>query len=68
VVGSALLLGAIAAGAITLFFVVRGLFKLSKRPDTLRRRDVLVPIIASILAGLFTVAELISSLQQLTRP
>jgi hypothetical protein len=65
--GTALLLAAVGTGAITLFFVVRGLFKLSKRPGTVRRRDVIVPIITSIIAGLLTVAELVNSVQQLTR-
>jgi membrane protein DedA with SNARE-associated domain len=68
IVGTVLLFAAIGTGAITMFFVVRGLFKLGKRPETLRRRDVLVPIITSIIAGLFMVAELVSSLRQLTQP
>lgn len=64
--GTILLLAALVSGGLTIVFILAGLRKAATKSSERRRRDFLLALGFSIITGVLTVLQLLSTVQQLS--
>ena len=63
--GSVLLIAALVSGGLTIIFILAGLRKIAMKSSGQRRRDFVIALGFSLITGILTVLQALSTFQQL---